>query len=163
VERLTRERTAGRTAEEARDWAERSAGRIPSDVMAFMRNLSGLSATALREAGVERAYEEHYGRLVAEGCAGVWVGATDPVALGALRFLSDQGVDVPGKVAVVGFDDCPSAFLRGLTSYNFATREVVTMMLNHVLMPRPTPRPASAEIILDGFVSERASTPRPGD
>jgi hypothetical protein len=149
---------AGRTAEEAEEWALRNDGHVDSDVVAFMRNLSGLSATSLREAGVEGAYRAEYERVLKSNSTGAWVGTTDPLALGALRFLAEAGVDVPGTVAVAGFDDSPSAFLRGLTSYNFATRQVVTMMVNHVLAPRHTPRPESGEIVLDGFVSERAST-----
>jgi DNA-binding LacI/PurR family transcriptional regulator len=31
--------------------------------------------------------------------------ASDPMALGALRVLRDAGRDVPGDVAVIGFDD----------------------------------------------------------
>jgi DNA-binding LacI/PurR family transcriptional regulator len=158
VQPLHADGPAGRTAEEAEEWAQRNSGHVDSDVLAFMRNLSGLSATALREAGVEGAYRAEYERVLRSNCSQVWVGATDPVALGALRFLAEAGVDVPGTVAVVGFDDSPSAFLRGLTSYNFATRQVVTMMVNHVLAPRHTPGPESGEIALDGFVSERAST-----
>jgi DNA-binding LacI/PurR family transcriptional regulator len=35
--------------------------------------------------------------------------ANDQMALGALRALNDQGIDVPGQVSVVGFDDIPEA------------------------------------------------------
>lgn len=35
--------------------------------------------------------------------------ASDPMAIGAMRVLRDSGRQVPGDVAVVGFDDSPSA------------------------------------------------------
>jgi DNA-binding LacI/PurR family transcriptional regulator len=37
------------------------------------------------------------------------VAASDMIALGAIRSLRKRGLDVPGDVAVVGFDDIPSA------------------------------------------------------
>ena len=36
-------------------------------------------------------------------------GASDLIAIGAMRALSEAGLDVPGDVAVVGFDDIPAA------------------------------------------------------
>ncbi|MFT3905852.1 MAG: LacI family DNA-binding transcriptional regulator [Steroidobacteraceae bacterium] len=37
--------------------------------------------------------------------------ASDLIAIGALRALQERGIEVPGKVAVVGFDDLPAASL----------------------------------------------------
>jgi DNA-binding LacI/PurR family transcriptional regulator len=34
---------------------------------------------------------------------------TDLIAIGAMRALADKGIDVPGDVSVVGFDDMPLA------------------------------------------------------
>jgi len=39
------------------------------------------------------------------------VGASDLIAIGAMRALAEAGLDVPGDVAVVGFDDLPAAGL----------------------------------------------------
>ncbi len=36
-------------------------------------------------------------------------GASDLIAIGAMRALAEAGLDVPGDVAVVGFDDIPAA------------------------------------------------------
>ena len=36
-------------------------------------------------------------------------GASDLIAIGAMRFLAEAGLDVPADVAVVGFDDIPAA------------------------------------------------------
>jgi DNA-binding LacI/PurR family transcriptional regulator len=35
--------------------------------------------------------------------------ASDLIAIGALRALADHGLDVPGRVALAGFDDIPMA------------------------------------------------------
>ena len=39
------------------------------------------------------------------------VAASDLIAIGAMRALQGQGIDVPGSVSVVGFDDIPAASL----------------------------------------------------
>jgi DNA-binding LacI/PurR family transcriptional regulator len=42
--------------------------------------------------------------------------STDVLALGALRALRERGLDVPGDVSVVGFDDVPAALAADLTT-----------------------------------------------
>jgi DNA-binding LacI/PurR family transcriptional regulator len=42
--------------------------------------------------------------------------STDVLALGAIRALRAQGLDVPGDVSVVGFDDVPAAATAELTT-----------------------------------------------
>jgi DNA-binding LacI/PurR family transcriptional regulator len=39
------------------------------------------------------------------------VAASDLIAIGALRALQERGIDVPGAVSLVGFDDIPAASL----------------------------------------------------
>jgi DNA-binding LacI/PurR family transcriptional regulator len=43
-------------------------------------------------------------RLLAAGCTGILC-ASDPLALGAIRAVRRAGLDVPGDVSVIGFDD----------------------------------------------------------
>jgi LacI family transcriptional regulator len=47
-------------------------------------------------------------RLLAEGPTAVFA-ASDSMAIGAIRAIRAAGLDVPKDVAVVGFDDIPSA------------------------------------------------------
>jgi DNA-binding LacI/PurR family transcriptional regulator len=42
--------------------------------------------------------------------------STDVLAFGAMRALSERGIDVPGDVSVAGFDDVPTAAAAGLTT-----------------------------------------------
>jgi DNA-binding LacI/PurR family transcriptional regulator len=48
-------------------------------------------------------------RLVRSGDASAIFVANDQMALGVLRALHEAGVDIPGQVSVVGFDDIPEA------------------------------------------------------
>lgn len=43
-------------------------------------------------------------------------GANDMLAIGALQAVREAGLSVPGDVAIVGFDDIPTAKLLGLTT-----------------------------------------------
>lgn len=48
-----------------------------------------------------------------------WVCVNDNVAHAALTFLNTAGIEVPGRIAVTGFDDIAEAKVSGLTTYNF--------------------------------------------
>lgn len=52
------------------------------------------------------------------------VAGNDMMALGVLRALREQGVDVPGAVAVTGFDDIPLARYLGLTTVRVPLAEM---------------------------------------
>jgi DNA-binding LacI/PurR family transcriptional regulator len=66
---------------------------------------------------------------------------TDQIAMGALHALSDAGIDVPGKVAVTGFDDIPAAsqFIPPLTTIHQPFEEMVQRAFEAVIeSSRPT-------------------------
>ena len=64
-----------------------------------------IDAITTEEAGVEAALQ-----LINQGIAfDAIVAASDLIAIGAMRALAGHGLQVPGDVAVVGFDDIPAA------------------------------------------------------
>ena len=82
---------------------------------------AGLKMTPLqtREKTPFAAGREAVRRLPRENCdVDALVCVTDQIAMGALHALSDNGIDVPGRIAVTGFDDIPAAaqFLPPLTT-----------------------------------------------
>ncbi|MDQ8703508.1 LacI family DNA-binding transcriptional regulator [Streptomyces sp. LHD-70] len=80
----------------ARAAAEAGGGQLPDEYVArAMFSLEGGQAAAAR--------------LLERGVTGV-ICASDPIALGAVRAARRRGLDVPGEVSVVGFDD--SAFMN---------------------------------------------------
>src|SRR5690606_28881614 len=92
-----------------------------SDWFDFRDRLAGFAAClAERGAGyngqvIEGAFSERdaYDRIrqaVAAGTRATAVlAATDRQALGALAALADLGIPIPGKMAVVGFDNLPTS------------------------------------------------------
>ncbi|MDI3418787.1 LacI family DNA-binding transcriptional regulator [Streptomyces luteolus] len=80
----------------ARAAADAGGGRLPDEYVArAMFSLEGGQAAAAR--------------LLERGVTGI-ICASDPIALGAVRAARRRGLDVPGEVSVVGFDD--SAFMN---------------------------------------------------
>jgi len=63
------------------------------------------------------------------------VTASDLIAMGALHALQERNVDVPGKVAIVGFDDIPAATLTNppLTTVAQDTRLAGDVLVETVL------------------------------
>ena len=85
--------------------------------------------------------------------------ATDTTALQCLHYLRQSGVDVPGQLSVVGFDDTVEASMLRLTSYNFNFGATVQAMLRHVVAPRGTQRGRSLPpLAIGGFVTARDSS-----
>jgi len=63
------------------------------------------------------------------------VAASDLIAIGALRALQERGMDVPGSVSVVGFDDIPAASLSNppLTTVMQDTRRAGEALVDTLL------------------------------
>lgn len=92
--------------------------------------------------------------------------ANDPMALGLLRALAEQGRDVPGDVSVAGFDDIPEApfFLPPLTTVRQDFGELGRRAL-HLLMDQIAGVPLSAPVLpvaADLIVRASTAPPRSG-
>jgi DNA-binding LacI/PurR family transcriptional regulator len=60
------------------------------------------------------------------------VAANDETALECLGYLDEHAVEVPRRISLIGFNDSPEAFLRGISSYNFNAAAVMHAMLADV-------------------------------
>ena len=92
--------------------------------------------------------------------------ANDAMAVGALAFLREAGIDVPGQVAVAGFDDIPVArFLNPpLTSVRVGIAALGargTELLLGALAPRTPPTPAPRRDVLPTELVVRGSCGAP--
>jgi DNA-binding LacI/PurR family transcriptional regulator len=61
--------------------------------------------------------------------------ASDLIAFGAMKCLKRNGIDIPGQVSVVGFDDLPASnyFSPALTTVRQDTRQASEAMLDNLL------------------------------
>ncbi|MEN8256030.1 MAG: LacI family DNA-binding transcriptional regulator [Verrucomicrobiota bacterium] len=71
--------------------------------------------------------------------ADAFICATDQVAMGALHALVDAEIDVPGQMAVTGFDDIPAAkqFIPSLTTIHQPLATMVQQAFEAVMGPPP--------------------------
>jgi LacI family transcriptional regulator len=84
----------------------------------------------------------------------------DVSAIGAIRALRDAGMDVPGSVAVVGFDDIPSAAYNtpSLTTIRQPLRRMGEIAAQTLLQRLRNPGPAPAEVAVEPELVIREST-----
>jgi DNA-binding LacI/PurR family transcriptional regulator len=68
------------------------------------------------------------------------VGLSDVVALGVLDVLRSEGIEVPGRLSVCGFDDIPSAAAAGLSTMRQPIAGKGRMVGELLLDPDATPR-----------------------
>ena len=87
--------------------------------------------------------------------------ANDMMALGCLQALRNAGIDVPGEIAVAGFDDVPLARYLGLTTVRVRIAEMgarAVLRLIDILEGGPTDERAerhSAELVVRGTTAAR--------
>ena len=76
--------------------------------------------------------------------------ANDQTALGVMAELREHGIDVPGQVAVTGFDDLPMArHLRtSLTTVRQPIRDLGTVAFELVFAMINGQQPASRDVVL---------------
>ena len=100
-------------------------------------------------------------RLLAAGdpLPDVIVCANDQTALGVMAALREHGVDVPGQVAVTGFDDLPMArHLRtSLTTVRQPIRELATVAFELLFAMINQEQPASRDVVLPTTLVRRES------
>ncbi len=67
------------------------------------------------------------------------VAGNDAMAFGAMKTLHEQGIDVPGDIAVAGFDDVPfaSLFTPALTSGSHPVRDIAAAATRTLLGETP--------------------------
>lgn len=88
--------------------------------------------------------------------ATAWVCSNDAQALLAMRWLREKGVDVPGRISVVGFDDSNRGQDQGLTSWSFSEMELAEAMVRHLVHPTL----GAGQVRIEGSLVVRGSTGR---
>ena len=102
----------------------------------------------------------HAARLIARGAAALFC-ANDMTAIGVLRWAHETGMDVPGDLSVVGFDDIPMAALTfpPLTTVSVPTRELAERTVDALVL-RMQGKPVPEQVVLSPKLMVRRSTAR---
>ena len=120
---------------------------------------SPVASEALQQIVFRRVLSTEFTRALADPTITAWVAANDDVAVPALEFLRERGVNVPQQISVVGFDDSVNALANQLTSYNINLPAILSASLRHILRTAPRQTATRAKIVrIDGTAVERAAT-----
>jgi DNA-binding transcriptional regulator YhcF (GntR family) len=136
--------------------------RLPNCSAPLQKYLGGIYEELLNLKTLEsqRQFESPlFEQALRDAAVTAWVAANDMVAIHALDYLGAVKADVPGRIALIGFDNSVEAFQNKLTSYDFDMAGLARHMLAFVLDPHNRTlrnRPAALHE-LDGFVQERVT------
>jgi len=83
-----------------------------------------------------------------------WVGTIDEVALLAYAFLRHKGISVPGRIALVGFDDSPDAVQWDITSCDTGKFESARLSFSWLTSPSSE----TGHVRTTGAIVERGTT-----
>jgi LacI family transcriptional regulator len=89
----------------------------------------------------------------------------DITAIGALQRAAERGIDVPGELSIVGYDDIPMAAMAAvpLTTVSNPTDELAGLVVERVLARFGANRGRRVEIVLEPKLVVRASTAPPNN
>jgi DNA-binding LacI/PurR family transcriptional regulator len=84
--------------------------------------------------------------------------ASDPMAIGALRMLASRGIKVPDDIAVIGFDDSPSAqYTSPLLTSVHQPVEAMGREMVRILIARIKHEPVDLRVVLGAHLVVRDS------
>jgi DNA-binding LacI/PurR family transcriptional regulator len=99
-------------------------------------------------------------KLLADQTVTLWVGANDLVAESCRQFLELRKIAVPGRIALVGFDDSEVAWANRISSYNFNCPELARVMVAGLLRSPESllGTRGRGPCFVEGFLNERDTT-----
>jgi hypothetical protein len=136
-----------------------------SDDKAAIPDLSGwsklqtaLDTLALRKR-MNAALQLLFAQAISDPAITAWVAANDYIAVCAQEFLQAKGIDIPGRISLMSFDDSVLAMTHRITSFNFNLPGIVNAAFRHILQSKRESRsfrPRTIEI--PGAIVERETT-----
>ncbi|MCB9496979.1 MAG: substrate-binding domain-containing protein [Fibrobacteria bacterium] len=133
--------------------------RLGSDARFLSHRIADIGAAhalLLREELLLRTLEPLCREAIQDESITAWVCSNDAQALLAMRWLREHGVDVPGRISVVGFDDSNRGQDQGLTSWSFSETDLAEAMVRHLVHPEI----GAAQVRIEGTLVVRGSTSR---
>jgi LacI family transcriptional regulator len=125
---------------------------------------AGLAAAVSVEGSwtAESGYRAAQQIMEGAGCSAI-VAANDQMALGAIGYLTQRGLQVPQDVSVVGFDDIPEAayFLPQLTTIRQDFSTLGRTGLEYLVRLIEHPETVRKQVVIEAGLIVRASTARP--
>jgi DNA-binding LacI/PurR family transcriptional regulator len=96
-------------------------------------------------------------KAVKDRTISAWAMSSDYSAAMAWDYCRKKGIAVPGMVAIVGFDDLPSASTLRITSYNFNFDAVASIIIHFLLQPAGAYWSKHRVVEIQGKIMERGT------
>jgi len=122
--------------------------------------LHDTAATIEESILLDEATEHLVDRALQTGATAL-VAGTDRAALAVLSLLCARGLNVPGDVSVIGFDDSLAAFRHNLSTYSFAIASCAIRALSFITYRGRDVRPGDTMEMVPGMVVPRSTTASP--
>jgi DNA-binding LacI/PurR family transcriptional regulator len=87
-----------------------------------------------------------------------WIMANDSAARIALQYCQRTGIPVPGRIAIIGFDDVDVSRDLRISSYNFNLGAVATAIVHFLLHPQSGHWQRRRIVEIEGRIVERSTT-----
>jgi len=87
-----------------------------------------------------------------------WIMANDPAARIALQYCQRKSIPVPGRIAIIGFDDVDESRDLRISSYNFNLGAVATAIVHYLLHPQSGHWRKRRIVEIKGRIVERSTT-----
>jgi DNA-binding LacI/PurR family transcriptional regulator len=84
-----------------------------------------------------------------------WIMANDLAARIALRYCGSKGIEVPERIAIIGFDDEIESTELRITSYNFNFDAAASAMVNFIMHPESDYWQRRKVVEIEGRIVER--------
>jgi DNA-binding LacI/PurR family transcriptional regulator len=88
------------------------------------------------------------------------IGVNDLLAIGALKYISEKGYDVPGEIAIAGHDNIALSSLVSpqLTTVNIPVDQIAEEAISQLIRKIQNPRSRNSDIVIDTQLVIRQST-----
>jgi DNA-binding LacI/PurR family transcriptional regulator len=88
------------------------------------------------------------------------IGVNDLLAIGALKYISEKGYDVPGEIAIAGHDNIALSSLVSpqLTTVNIPVDQIAEEAITQLIRKIQNPRSRNTDIVIDTQLVIRQST-----
>jgi DNA-binding LacI/PurR family transcriptional regulator/DNA-binding transcriptional regulator YhcF (GntR family) len=110
-----------------------------------------------RDSLIIETIKSHLNYIIKNRSITAVIAANDHSALLALDYFKNQGIPVPSRISLAGFDNSFDALVNGITSYSFDTYSMVRAMIGHITNCS-NKKNQSKMYLFDGTVIERATT-----
>jgi len=163
---------AGFSQEQRRDYIRANPSIRALEAMAEKRHRSGVSQLGpawrlsrhlhdiVQQDCIRLGMASLFAKTWQQGTCTAWVCSGEDIAVAAMEWLLEHGIELPAQLTLVGIHDDQDAMAYGITAYDFRKREMGYLAAHCLLRDVPVRRSRAGLIQCPGRIVERRSSGR---